>query len=183
MNNPYTKPKNYLHYSGEKFYNEHRWVDMDGLSLVEGCYLIICTIQITTGYHANVGFRLVDGSNTPLIPTRKSTNNRVPAHFSAEPNVGGAEDQTPVTFHMVAYCNVVKLQIRVNDAGGRFKINTAGTHLTNPPPDSPWNHKPISTMSAIPLCPTYQPGANKVFSYPKSRISPRGEQPSKPNVS
>jgi hypothetical protein len=181
MNNPHTEPKNYLHYSGEKFYNEHRWVDMDGLSLdVEGCYLIICTIQITTGYHANVGFRLVNGSNNPLM-LRKSSNTRIPAHFSIEPDSQSAEDQTPVTFHVIAYCNVVKLQIRLADGAGQLKTNTGGT---SSPSDVVYNHKPISTMSAIPLCPTYQPGTNKVFSYPKTRISPRGEpKPSKPNVS
>ena len=174
MNNPYTKPKNYLHYSGEKLY-KGQWVDMDGFSLdIEGCYLIICTIQITTGLNANVGFRLVDGSNNPLVPLRKSTNARMPTHFSVEPYAYSPEDQTPVTFHMIAYCNVVKLQVRVDDSG-EFKTNTADTATS---PDAVWNHKPISTMSAIPLCPTYQPGANKVFSY----ISPRGEQPSKPRI-
>jgi hypothetical protein len=179
--NPYVKPKNYTYYSGEKFYNESQWVDMDEFSLdIEGCYLIICTIQITTGLHANVGFRLVDGGNNPLTPLRKSTNARIPAHFSVEPNVVSAEDQTPVTFHVIAYCKIVKLQARVDDTG-QFKTNTANTA---PPSDAVWNHKPISTMSAIPLCPTYQPGTNKVFSYPKTRLSPRGEpKPSKPNVS
>ena len=181
MNNPYTKPKNYLHYSGEKQYEKSQWVDMDEFSLdVEGLHLIICTIQTTTGYHANVAFRLVDGSNTPLIPLRKSTNLRVPAHFSVEPEAQSVEDQTPVTFHVIAYCNVVKIQARVDDSG-MFKTNTSRTDEA--PPNAAWNHKPISTMSAIPLCPTYQPGVNKVFSYAKSRISPRGEQPSKPNAS
>jgi hypothetical protein len=156
---------------------------MDEFSLdIEGCYLIICTIQITDGYSGNVGFRLVDGSNNPLISLRTTTNTRIPAHFSVEPYVTTVQDQTPVTFHMIAYCKVVKLQARVDD-NGQFKTNTADTAN---PPDAVWNHKPISTMSAIPLCPTYQPGANKVFSY-QPRISPRGAQersfnPSKPRI-
>jgi hypothetical protein len=174
MNNPHAKPKNYAYYFDEKEYDrQHKWEDMDELRLdVEGLHLIICTINISTGYSANVGFRLVDGSDNPLMPLRKSSNSRIPAHFSVEPYVLNTEDHTPVTFHMVAYCNVVRLQIRVVDAGGRVRINAAPTH--NPPTDAVWNNKPMSTMSAIPLCPMYQPGANKVFSY--SRRSPRGVQ-------
>jgi hypothetical protein len=176
MNNPYTKPRNYLHYSGEKLYKKSQWVDIDEFSLdIEGCYLIICTIQITTGYYANVGFRLVDGSDNPLIPLRTTTNTRIPAHFSVEPNDDSIEDQTPVTLHMIAYCKVVKLQARVDDTG-QFKTNTA---YTGSPSDAAWNHKPISTMSAIPLCPMYQPGTNTVFSYPQSRRLPRERKPSK----
>jgi hypothetical protein len=175
--NPYVKPRNYLHYSGEKLYKKSQWVDMNEFSLdIEGFHLIICNIQITTGLHANVGFRLVDGSNNPLIPLRKSSNTRIPTHFSAEPYAYSTEDQAPVAFHVIAYCKVVKLRGRVDDSG-EFKTNTADTATS---PDAAWNHKPISTMSAIPLCPTYQPGANTVFSY--SRRLPRESKSLKPTA-
>ena len=160
MENPYTTHKDYAYVSEDRDYStKDQWQDVDGLSIdVEGYYLIICTLCINTGLNANVGFCLVDGSNRPLIPFRTSVNTRIPVHFSYEPCPFSGEDQTPVSFHMVAYCKgPVKLRLMTSDVQyvsdgpalhGRAGLNAVGSKNL----DKPWNHKSICTMSAIPLC-------------------------------
>ena len=130
------------------------------------------------------GFRIVDENDRPLPPYRTKNNNRHPVHFSAEPPPASGEDLTPVTFHMIANCQYAKLQIRPSDGGGVDKAGIARINRngSSAPIDATWSHKPISTMTAIPLVPYYQPGANTIFTYPQSRMPRTPRMPDKPPV-
>ena len=161
--NPHGKEAWFLHYLEEKQYMKDIWYDSGSWVEVGGLALVICTISINTG-DTNVGFRIVDENDRPLPPYRTKNNNRHSIHFSSEPPPASGEDLTPVTFHMIANCQYAKLQVRASD--GAFRINSVGL----PGRNAIWSHKPISTMTAMPLAPFYQPGANTVFTYPQSRM-------------
>lgn len=91
--NPYSKETRYLHYLEEKISLTSDLVDVGMLVEVGGPALIICTITPS--------FRLIDEGGEPLQPYR-SANTRVPTtHFSFAAYVATAEDQAPVTFHML----------------------------------------------------------------------------------
>ena len=77
---------------------------------------------------------------------------------------------------MIVNCQYAKLQVRASD--GSLRINSVGIPGTN----AIWSHKPISTMTAIPLVPFYQPGANTIFTYPQSRMPRTSRMPDKPPV-
>ena len=150
MENPYRTYKDCVYYLDEKLYNKNStWEDVEEFEVcVEGYHLIICTLTITTGYHCNIGFRLVDESNQPLLPYRTKAGQREVVHFTYEPCTASTEDQTPMSFHMIAFCkNTVKLQCFM--VTGAMKLNVSPVINSH---DRPWNHKSISTMSAIPLC-------------------------------
>ena len=170
--NPHAKEDWFLHYLAEKDYVGDEWRDTGLWVEVGGLGLVICTISINTGYSCNAGFRIVDENDRPLPPYRTKNNNRHSTHFSSEPPPSSGEDLTPVTFHMIANCQYAKLQIRPSDGGatiakrGGIRINSIGLPGTN----AIWSHKPISTMTAIPLVPFYQTGTNTVFTYPQSRM-------------
>ena len=97
------------------------------------------------------------------------------------PHARTYEDQTPVTFHMIANCKYAKLQVLVKTIPASY-ARTMITNSIDPPSDRTFNHKPISTMTAIPLVPFYQPGANTVFTYPQSRMLRTSRMPDKPPV-
>ena len=183
--NPYAKEAWFVHYLDEKDYVNDVWHDTGLWVEVRGLGLVICTISISTGWSCNAGFRIVDENDRPLPPYRTKNNNRHPTHFSSEPVPTTPEDITPVTFHMIANCQYAKLQIRPSDGSGvgkdgRIRINASNT--VPPPTDAAWSHKPISTMTAIPLVPFYQPGANTIFTYPQSRMPRTSRMPDKPPV-
>ena len=181
--NPHVKESYYVNYLDEKSYANIDWLDLDGFWVeVGGLALVICTVSISTGYGANVAFRLVDENDKPLSPYRTPTNNRRAAHFSAEPQTIGPEDITPVTFHMIVNCKYAKVQIRARetDRAGAVMMNAAPSIF--PVSDRPFIHKCISTMTAIPLVPFYQPGANTIFTYPQSRMPRTSRMLDKPPV-
>lgn len=174
--NPHHKETWFSHYSEEKEYKDDKWFDTGLWVEVGGLGLVICTVSLNTGWSCNVGFRIINENDEPLQPYRKKTNTRHSAHFSFEPNPISGEDMSPVTFHIIANCQCAKLQIRPSDAsGGNAGIVRLNSGVVN---DATWHHKPITTMTAIPLVPSYQGGASTIFTYP--RAPQRNEKLPKP---
>ena len=178
--NPHVKEAWFVHYLEETRY-PGGWQDMGIGVEVGGLGLIICTINVGVAYSGTIGFRIIDENNEVLMPYRTKNNNRNPTHFSMYPHARTYEDQTPVTFHMIANCKYAKLQVLVKTIPASY-ARTMITNSIDPPADRTFNHKPISTMTAIPLVPFYQPGANTVFTYPQSRMPRTPRMPDKPPV-
>ena len=178
MENPYSTTQEVSYYLAEKeYFEKDEWMDIDGFFVdVEGYYIILCTVSINTGAGANVGFSLVDSGNQPIAPFRTTTNNRVPVHFSYEPSATSREDLTPVTFHLVAHCKgLVKLRLMSSD--GITRLN--GTYRGG---NKIYMHKPISVMSAIPLCGAIKQKNNTMAPQPIGRAAsmPVEEEDKKP---
>ena len=156
MENPYATQKDYAVYSDQRRYGytwggNDKWLDMDELDLfVEGPHLIIGSITFSTANSGNVGFRL-----TNTCPLRQKDNNRIPVHFSVEPyNLNIVENLCTFSFHMAVYCRgEVKLQVLLGDARGKIKSFIRVNMMMDDEPkyNQAYNHKPICTLSAIPL--------------------------------
>ncbi|XP_031551710.1 uncharacterized protein LOC116288976 [Actinia tenebrosa] len=127
--NPYVKETYYTHRVDEEGYDNVAWHDVGMWVEVGGTALVICTISINANTHANVGFRLIDENNKPLLPYRTSSNTRKVTHFSMEPYTRSAEDLTPVTFHMLANCKYAKLQVTSDDGHQRSLMIRLRSHL------------------------------------------------------
>lgn len=182
MENPYSTTQEVSYYLAEKeYFEKDEWMDIDGFFVdVEGYYIILCTVSINTGHGANVGFSLVDSGNQPIAPFRTTTNNRVPVHFSYEPCTVTPEDLTPVTFHLVAHCKgPVKLRLMSSDGGTRLN---GAFYNRKPALDKIFLHKPISVMSAIPLCGAIKQKNNTMAPQPIGRAAsmPVEEEDKKP---
>ena len=174
--NPHVKEAWFLHYSEEAAYPNDIWYDSGLWVEVGGLGLVICTISINTGSGCNVGFRIVDENDRPL-PPYGTKNNRHSRSFLVGASSAQRRRLNALTFHMIANCQYAKLlQVRASDGG--LRINSVGLPGTN----AIWSHKPISTMTAIPLVPNYQPGANTIFTYPQSRMPRTSRMPDKPPV-
>lgn len=161
--NPHVKEDWFFNYSEERTYVNDQWYDTGLWVKMGGLGLVICTISSAGGGSCNAGYKIVDENDQPLMPYRTSTNNRLSAHFSMKPNVKSNENMLPVSFHMIASCQYARLQVRPSE--GSLWVNIIDNA------DSPWNHKPISTMTALPLVPGYQGGTNTIFKYPWTRNS------------
>ncbi|MEN0016674.1 MAG: hypothetical protein AAF706_03610 [Bacteroidota bacterium] len=176
--NPHQK-ENHVVLLEEPEYRVDKWYDMEMGVEVGGLGLIICTISFSAWNSCNAGFRIVDENNEPLLPYRKKTNNRHSAHFTSELREYVDENQTSTTFHIIANCQYAKLQVRPSDKLSGPNGVELGAVLVNHTrgnsgiQDAAWNHRAISTMTAIPLVPNYQGGANTIFTYPQARVSQR----------
>ena len=184
--NPYVKETMSYYFLGEKSFENDVWFDTGLWVEVGGLGLVICSISASLRFNCNNGFRIVDENDQPLLPYRTKNNTRHSAHFSWEAYLYARENLSTMTFHMIANCQYAKLQVRPSHGhthnNGTFLPGRFEMGLNGPSPDAIWNHKPISTMTAIPLVPYYQPGANTIFTYPQSRMPRTLRMPDKPPV-
>ncbi|MEN0016603.1 MAG: hypothetical protein AAF706_03240 [Bacteroidota bacterium] len=135
--------------------------------------MIIGTITVSTSNSCNLGLRIVDENGTPLPPNREKKNDRHSAHFTVELSTTSRKNATSITFHLIANCQYAKLQVCPGDSLGQQYTGVVFVNHTNTGsdvPDAAWNHKTISTMSVIPLVPSYQGGDNTIFTYPQLRV-------------